>query len=275
MRIAIDYTAAINQQAGIGRFTRNLVKALAALDSENQYVLLCARPNPGVQPTYPQAPNFVRRHLRVSERTMTILWHRMRLPIHAEWLTGPVDIFHSPDFVLPYLGSSRGVVTIHDLAFILYPECAEPSLREYLDRVVPHAAARATFVVADSEHTRNDTICLLDVPPERVAVVPGGVEDHFQPVTDPERLARARQLVGTEAPFILYVGTIEPRKNLERLIAAYDLLKARYQLPHKLVLAGKRGWLWEGIVRRAEQSPYRDDLLWPGFIPEELLPALY
>jgi glycosyltransferase involved in cell wall biosynthesis len=215
--------------------------------------------------------------LRVNERWTNIIWHRLQVPIPADWLTGPIDLFHSPDFVMPPVRAARSILTVHDLAFLLYPECADARLRAYLEKVVPRSAQRADYVVADSENTRNDVICLLGVPPERVTVVPGGVDPSFQPVTDPARLAALRHEIGIDetTPYILFIGVIEPRKNLMGLIEAFDILKSRRSLPHKLVVAGRRGWLSDGTMDRADRSLYRSDIIFPGFIPEGEMATLY
>ena len=277
LRIAIDYTSAVNQNAGIGRFVRQLVRAVVANDPTDAFLLLHAAPNPGRVPTYPDGSNVAPRALRINERWSNIIWHRLQAPIPVDWLTGQVDLFHSPDFVLPPVRAARSILTVHDLAFLLYPECAEASLRAYLEKTVPRSVHRADYVVADSENTRNDVICLLGVPPERVTVVPGGVDPVFKPVEDPARLAALRQTIGLDetTPYILFIGVIEPRKNLMGLIEAFDILKSRRLLPHKLVVAGRRGWLSGGTMERAERSPHRADIIFPGFIPDGELPTLY
>ncbi|MDQ3810539.1 MAG: glycosyltransferase family 1 protein, partial [Chloroflexota bacterium] len=162
MRVAIDYSAAVNQRAGIGRLVRNQVLALARLDSVNQYRLIYARPKrASAAPQFPTAQNFSRREIPIGERWLTILWHRARLPLAADWLSGPVDLYHSPDFVLPPLRRARGILTVHDLAFLMRPECADARLRAYLEHVVPSSVRRADFIIADSENTRNDLVVLL------------------------------------------------------------------------------------------------------------------
>ncbi len=277
LRIGIDYTSAVNQNAGIGRFVRSLVGALLERDQTNRYLLLHAAPNQGATPRFPTGRNVGRLPLRLKERWLNILWHRARAPLPIDWLTGPLDIFHSPDFVLPPVRRARSILTVHDLAFLHYPECADDRLRAYLEKAVPRSVQRADFVVADSENTRNDVIVLLGVSPERVTVVSGGVDASFKPVEDPARLATLRQQIGLDAetPFILFVGVLEPRKNLAGLIEAFGILKARRSLPHKLLVVGRKGWLWEGIIERAEQSPVRDDIIFAGFVPEGELPTLY
>jgi len=277
LRSAIDYTSAINQQAGIGRFVRGLVNSVTALDTTDQFLLLHATPNPGRVVTYPRGRHVSRRVLRISERWLNIAWHRLQIPLPADWLTGPIDLFHSPDFVMPPIRAARSILTVHDLAFLLRPECADARLRAYLEKTVPRSVHRADFVVADSENTRNDVICLLGVPPERVTVVPGGVDPSFQPIEDHDQLMALRHRIGLGAttPYILFVGMIEPRKNLVGLVEAFDILKSRRPLPHKLIVVGRRGWLWEATMARVDRSPYRSEIIFPGFIPDDHLAALY
>ena len=278
MRIAIDYSAAVNQRAGIGRLVRNQVLALADLDQTNDYRLVYARPNRGALVQFPQARNFARRQVLLHERWLSILWHRAKVPLPADWLSGSVDVYHSPDFALPPLRRARGILTVHDLAFLMRPECADTHLRAYLEEVVPRSVQRADFIIADSENTRNDLVVLLGVDPAVVAVVPGGVEERFRPVHDPVLAARARRALGVgHAPFILAVGVLEPRKNLNRLMDAFAELKQRPGLPAdlKLVLAGGKGWLVDDILDHHAASPVRDDILLPGFVPDDLLPAVY
>jgi glycosyltransferase involved in cell wall biosynthesis len=276
VRIGIDYTAAVNQSAGIGRFVRALVGGLAELDQDNQYLLLHAANRTGLNGRLPRARNFVARSAGLPQRYLDIIWHRMTLPLPVNLMLGRLDLFHSPDFVLPPVSKAVSVLTVHDLAFLLQPECAEANLRAYLEKAVPRSARRADYIVADSEHTRNDVICLLGVPPEKVAVVPGGVESTFQPVEDLAQLAALRERLGIgQAPFILSVGLIEPRKNLPVLFDAYRLLRERKGLPHLLVVAGNRGWLSAGTIEHAERSPYRDDIRFVGYVAEEALPGLY
>jgi len=278
MRVAIDYSAAVNQRAGIGRLVRNQVLALSELDQDNEYRLVYARPNRGSVPQFPRAHNFSRREVQLRERWLTMLWHRAKLPLPADWFSGPVDVYHCPDFVLPPLRHARGILTVHDLAFLMRPDCADAHLRAYLEEVVPRSVRRADFIIADSENTRNDLVVLLGASPSSIAVVPGGVEDRFSPITDPAELRGVRRHLGVgDAPFVLAIGVLEPRKNLNRLMDAFLELKQRPSVPSnlKLVLAGGKGWLFDGIFEHHAASPVRDDILLPGFVPDALLPAMY
>ncbi|MDI7276111.1 MAG: glycosyltransferase, partial [Anaerolineae bacterium] len=206
MRIGIDFTAAVRQGAGIGRYTRGLIGTLPALDRENSYRLFVA--GRGVRAAVPSGPNFRTCWLPLTDRETSLIWQRLRLPIPIELCLGRLDLFHSPDFVLPPVLSGRKVLTVHDLSFLRVPECAHPVLRGYLVKVVPRSVRHADLVLADSSSTQEDVVELLGVPRERVRVVYAGVEDRFEPVTDPGVLGAVRARYGLERPFILGLGTL-------------------------------------------------------------------
>ena len=272
MRITIDYTSAMRQRAGVGRYTRNLVSALAELDRENSYTLFCAGDGPR---RHDWPANFAVRTSPVPERFLIAGWHKLRLPIPVERVAGPADIFHAPDFTLPPLRKAAGIVTVHDLSFLKMPQCADPGLREYLTQRVPVSVTRAARVIADSENTKRDLIELLGAPPEKVSVVYAGVEPRFRAERNPGRLAQVRQRYQLPELFILFVGTIEPRKNLSCLISAYGLMRRHTGLPHQLVLSGSKGWLYEDIFAQVQREGLSQDVLFPGFVADEDLPALY
>jgi glycosyltransferase involved in cell wall biosynthesis len=281
LRIGIDYTAAVHQRAGIGRYARGIVGALARQRSEHTFVLLVAgsEGEAGLPLRDDHVPalgaNFHVRRLPLSRRFWTVFWQRLRVPLPADLLTGPVDVFHSPDYVLPPVRRGRKVVTIHDLSFLRYPEGAEPSLRRYLSAVVPRCATEADLVLADSENTRQDVVELLGIPAEKVDVVYPGVDQHFTVIEEGEALEEVKERYHLSYPFVLSVGTLEPRKNLIVLLDAYSVLKDRHSLRHRLVIAGGKGWLYEGIFDRVRELDLEDEVVFLGFMPEEDLPGLY
>lgn len=268
-RIGIDYTAAITQGAGIGRYVRELTRALLALDVDHDYRLFAASQAP-----LPPTPFAVRR-LPFHDIWLMRVWHRARVPLPVELITGRVDLFHSPDFTLPpTLPGVPTVLTVHDLSFVRDPDSADEHLRAYLNRVVPRSVRRASHILADSKATRRDLISLWDAPPEKVTVLYCGVEPRFRPVADPVELValRARYNLG-DGPYILTVSTIQPRKNYQRLVQAFAPLAARNPRL-SLIIAGGKGWNYEEILTEPERQGLGDRVRFPGFIPDDDLPGL-
>jgi glycosyltransferase involved in cell wall biosynthesis len=272
MRIVIDYTSALTQGAGIGRYTRSLVEAVSRVDRANQYALFTAGRTPDRTP-WPD--NFELRSTRLSPRWLSVVWHRLGLPFAAEHLTGPCDLFHSPDFTLPPLRAARGVVTVHDLSFLRVPQYADPGLRAYLSAAVPRSIESAARVLADSQCTREDIVELLGVSREKVDVVCAGVDRHFCPIRHTAELERVRARYRLPERFILFVGTLEPRKNLVRLISAYARMRRKTGLPHELVIAGRPGWMYQAIYAQPDREAVGDTVHFPGFVEDADLPALY
>jgi glycosyltransferase involved in cell wall biosynthesis len=274
--VAIDYTPAIRQQAGIGRLIRGQVAALVAAEPGlDLRLFVVGRVD---EPARRQAP-LPLHTTPLNERNMVRLWHRFDAPLpRVEWFTGgPLDLLHATDFVLAPSNARRKLLTIHDLAFLFYPDAAMPSLHHYLNVVVPRSVRRADALVADSQHTANDLNEQWQVAAERITVVQGAVDhEHFRPVRDPVHLAKVRQRYGLgEEPYILALSRLEPRKNFVRLIEAFAAARAAANLPHRLVIGGRKGWLYEAIFARVQELGLGDHVLFPGFIADADLPALY
>ncbi|HEY1390759.1 MAG TPA: glycosyltransferase family 1 protein [Ktedonobacterales bacterium] len=279
MRIAIDYTPAIAQGAGIGRYTRSLVDALARLESSDEYLLLSADAPTAARP-FPKAPSFRSQVIQlagrpIGARHLTIVWHRLQLPLPVEILTGRVDVFHGPDFALPpALGVPR-VLTIHDLAFLTHPQFATPSLARYLAAVVPRSLHRADAVIAVSEVTAADIEAQYGVASERITVISPGVDASFAPVTDRQTLATIDARYRLEHPLALAVGVTEPRKRYDHLIAAFAQARQQPGGPRMLAIAGRRGWLYESVFQAVEEQRIGDVVRFLDYVPEVDLAALY
>lgn len=252
MRVLVDYTSGIAQGAGIGRYTRNLVDAMLRMDHDDTFTLFSAE-KPGPQRGFPQAPNVHTVVSPVSNKRMTMLWHRFRAPLPIEALAGAADVFHSPDFSLPPVARARTVVTIHDLAFITHPECAVPSLRDYLLRVTPRSVRRADRIIAVSQRTADDLVNLLGAPREKITTIYLGVDSALKRVDDMNKLAGVARRYGLRGPFMLAVGTIEPRKNYDRLIEAFARIHGKPGAPSHLVIVGRKGWLYESVFETLER----------------------
>jgi glycosyltransferase involved in cell wall biosynthesis len=276
VRVGIDYTPGVNQRGGIGRYTRELFKALIAQDTDDQFVLYFnhAR-NHRPPPIFPGVKNVLEKPLGVPDRWMSVLWFRLHAPFPVDFVTGPVDIFHFPDFVLPPVRRGRRVVTVHDLSFLLHPEHADEGLRNYLERTVPISVRNADFVVVDSANTQNELICLMDADPAKVEVVYPAISEAFRPIDDQELLDGVRSKYSLHFPFLFWVSMIEPRKNVPRLLQAYARLKQEIDIPHRMVIGGGLGWMYEPVFQTVEELNLAEDVVFLGYVPDEDLPALY
>jgi glycosyltransferase involved in cell wall biosynthesis len=288
MRIAFDYTTGIWPGAGIARYSRCLIGALAAIDSANSYSLFyAARGLPKPTPETAQAdelfsghPNFRGVPLPFSVRQMFAAWRRLRIPLPVDLFTGRCDVVHSPDFVSPPHRSGADIITVHDLSFLVVPECAEPKLAAFLSKSVPAAVQRADRIIAVSEQTKGDLVRLLNTPEKKIVVAYNGVEERFRPRMvsegrEAEDEAALRRKLGLPERFILHVGTIEPRKNLVRLIEAYDIVRKKHG-EIALVLAGRKGWLYEPVIEAAERVNLNGgEVKFVDYVDDTDLPMLY
>jgi glycosyltransferase involved in cell wall biosynthesis len=285
MRIGIDYTSAVTQGAGIGRYTRELIQALLAIPADHRYTLFYASKNKLPSDTFrtpaplrfggysPQSTVRIR-HLPLHDKWLARIWHRARVPIPIELITGKIDLFHSPDFTLPpTLPGVPTLLTVHDLSFIRDPDSAWPSLRAYLMKTVPRSVQRATHILADSQATKDDLIDLFKTPPEKISVLYSGVDARFKPIRAGAEIdrVRAKYKIGPQ-PFALSIGTLQPRKNYRRLIEAYAKLN---QSDLELVIGGGKGWMFDDIFAQAKDLRLADRVHFIGFVADEDLPALY
>lgn len=276
-RIGFDATAALTQGGGIGRYTRDLLGALLEQGDDFRFNIFAAR-SPGDGPV--QLPEIASerasfRQIPLSPRWLYRLWYRLRLPLPVQVFTGPIDLFHSPDFVLPpVLGGIPTLLTVHDLSFEYYPETFTPSLVSYLKRAVPWSVARASHVLADSESTRRDLVRLYNTPRQKITVLYSGVDERFKPVEGRAVLDNVRRKYGIgDAPYIFTVSTLQPRKNHQMLIRAFA--KVAGTMAQELVIAGGKGWLYEKMEAEIRDLGLTQRVRFIGFADDEDLPALY
>jgi glycosyltransferase involved in cell wall biosynthesis len=201
-----------------------------------------------------------------------IVWEQTALPYLLE--RQRIDVVHGTLNVLPLARRIPGVVTIHDVSFLLFPERFLAGRRRYLSTFTRFSARGARIVVASSENTRRDIVRLLGVPEERVRVIYLGVEERFREKPDPAVLAHFREKHGLTGEFFLYVGTLEPRKNLVRLLDAYHAARLR-GVEWPLVLAGGKGWMYEEIFQRVKDLNLSQYVRFPGYVLYEELPLWY
>ena len=258
------------RRAGVSHYIEQVLIHLGYLDQTNQYSVYTTR---GIdQQALGLPPNF-----RVLPSRLPTINPRVRIP--WEQLLAPLllrqngaDLFHGVLNVLPLACPVPGVVTVHDLAFIRFPQTFRAYNRTYLDFATRMSVRRAVQILAVSEHTKRELVGLLGVPAERVVVTPNAVRAHFRP-PEPATLAAFRASKGLPERFVLYVGTLEPRKNLTTLLSAYAEIARRHDVP--LLVGGGKGWLYDAVFQRLEELGLRERVHFVGYIEEEELPLWY
>ncbi len=249
--------------AGIARYAVLLSQALAALDGPEEYVALKARRG---WRQHIGGPNTMQR------RCLTPPHHRLErwlLPLEILARAPGLSLVHSLDHVSPAWGAWRSVVTLHDLAFLLYPNTHTPTSRAYY-AAAGESARRAQRVIAVSQRTASDAVRLLGVDPVRVRVVPEAAGPAFAPKPRDALIAlEGRLRVPLEQPYVLFVGTLEPRKNVALLLRAFAQVRA--ELEAHLLVVGARGWLDESIAIAADDPAVH----FLGWLDEQELAVLY
>ncbi|MHB1415207.1 MAG: glycosyltransferase family 4 protein [Chloroflexota bacterium] len=271
VRIAIDARLVDYQQAGIAAYTRNLLNTVPFLEPDWQFTVLRSRKRKG---RLAVAPNLGERTVWTPPHNR---WEQLVLPVET-WLARP-QLVHSPDFVPCFHRAWRSVITVHDLSFIRYPEVMTADSHRYYGQVA-RACASADRIIAVSQNTANDLTELLSVPEERVRIVHEAANPMYQPLEDPEAIRQVRTLFGVEQEYLLFVSTIEPRKNLETLLRAMARLKsAAGDRPavrsFTLLVVGRPGWLYEGTMRLVKELHLTDRVRFMGGATMEELLLLY
>ena len=264
MRIAINCRSILlSQRTGIGRYTYHLLDSLGQIDHVNEYVL--------------HAP----KRLFDFKRRLPDFTHYNNFKSRLDYFhqgIGRGDIYHlpCPDVIGPYEG--KLVVTIHDLIYRTYAQGHTPQAIELTEKYMQAIAVKADKIICISENTRRDLHSFFNIPLEKTCVVYNGVDHNiFYPLSQEERLNAASQLkeLGIDKPYILYVGTIEPRKNLAGLLESFALLKSKKVFQGQLVVAGMKGWMVENMGALIKQLGIEQDVIFTGYISDIQLRQLY
>ncbi len=266
MHVGIDARLVYYTRAGIGEYTLRLTQALAEAYPQDRFVLLQDRRQPqkligagNVRVAYSRVPS----HHRAEQ---------LLLP----WVVGglTIDLFHSPDFIPPLRYTGKSIITIHDLAFLIYPHFLTKDAARYYGQI-DRAVRRANHIIAVSHSTKNDLVRMLGVPDEQITVIYEAADPRMRPIPREEALQRVQALYGVPDEFILFVSTIEPRKNVGGLLRAYQRLREDYRLTPALVLAGSPGWLSDDLHAQVAELGIKDYTYFLGRVETNDLPYLY
>ena len=271
MAAYLDVSAAVHHRAGLGRYAESLACALAPLLPE--CLALFYNRERGVEPL-PGLEGLPRSTVALGYKPWRMLvWLGQLAHVGFNRLVPNATLFHATEHLLLPLRDVPTVLTVHDLIFRHLPEQHKPLNRWYLNLTMPLYCRRATHIIAVSEQTRRDVVSAYGVPAGKISVIYEAADPRFRS-QPPEIVAAARARHGLPERYLLFVGTIEPRKNLARLLTAFERLQAE-NLTDALVIVGKRGWLTGDFDAALERSPAKQAVLFPGFVPDADLPAVY
>ncbi len=277
MNIGIDISMLVYRGSGVATYTFNLVKHLLLIDKKNTYHLFYSSFRRPAHFTYLddlRAVGAQIHDLPFPPRILKFCWNTTQI-MPVEWYTGKVDIFHSSDFLRPPLSvGTRGVTTIHDLTWKKYPQYHTQDIIVAHERKLERTIKHNDVIIVDSQKTKEDLYYYYPHAKNPVFTVPLGVDQTFFEPPKKEKISRVIAKYKIKTPYILYVGAIEPRKNIPTLVTAYkEVLKSHPDM--QLVLAGRAGWKNEEVFALIEQYGLKDKVNFTGYIEESDLPPLY
>ena len=264
MLVGIDASRAfVDRPTGTETYSRRVIEGLLAPGSSHRYRLYCrSRPREGA---------FRGAELRVIRAPR--LWTHTRLA--WEMMRQPPDLLFVPAHVIPPVRPRLSLVTVHDLGYLRFPEAHPWRQRMYLDLSTRWNARASTHILADSEATKADLVARYSTPPEKITVAYPGADRGLQPVGDHGVIESVKARYEIEDDYFLYLGTLQPRKNLVRLVDAYAHVVGRDpEITAHLVLAGKHGWLYQELFDHVGRLGLRGRVLFPGYVADDDKAAL-
>ena len=267
MRIGIDGIPLATPKTGIGHYTFELAHSLAALAPEDQFELIAPVALSVDTNAAPNLSTVMGRSGRLRNR-----WWTIGLPLHLQ--ENRVWLFHGTNYLVPLWRRSVTVVTIHDLSLLLHSNTHPTDLVLRAKKRLPTMTRIANHILTDSEAVKKEICEHLQVHPDKITSVPLAPRRTFAPMPSQDHV-EVRQRLGVEDNFVLFVGTVEPRKNLITLVRAFDLLMRTTELRPQLVVAGQKGWLTDDLYAHIDNSTIRNRILFTGYISDLDLACLY
>lgn len=255
MKIGIDVQSTRGKLTGIPRYTLNLIEALSQLEGA---------------PYLYSFQGKLKRDFRTYER---FWWEAVELP--ARFAQSPCNVIHVPGFGIRKSGKKKVIITAHDLIGYLFPENLSRTARAYWSHWLPWCYKQADHLIADSHHTKKDLIRCLGIPEEKISVIYIAPDPHCVRSSPGEAREEIKQALGLSQPYFLFVGTIEPRKNLVRTLKAYaQALKSNKDLP-KLLVVGAKEWGTQKFEQAVRELGLSERVIATGFVPDSLLWKIY
>jgi glycosyltransferase involved in cell wall biosynthesis len=271
MKIGLDGIPLGGIKTGVGHYTFELAQHLAQAKPDDDLQVVSHIPfHSSAIENVSAPPNL--KFISEPVNLLTKHWWTLGLPLYIR--RHSLDLFHGTNYDVPVWGGVPTVLTIHDLSLYLYPETHEQRRVRRARRRLPLMARLATAIIVPTQSVKNEVCEHLSVAPEKLFVVHEAPRRCFRPRAG-ELAQETRKKLGVEDSFILYVGTIEPRKNLSTLVRAFEEIYRNTELRPQLVIAGSKGWLTEELFAHVEQSSFRERILMTGYLGDDDLRALY
>jgi glycosyltransferase involved in cell wall biosynthesis len=245
----------------------NLVRALSSTGTKDEYVVLTDNVE-----DFKDVSNISPLLIKLKSLYSLAWWDYLSISNTARGLG--LQLLHNTKSVLPFFISCRSIVTIHDMAPFLFPHTFPRSHRMYLQYSTARAGRKADLIITVSQNSKRDIMQLLNVNEDKIHVIYNGLDEDFKPVND-DTLRSVRQKYGIGEKVILYVGTLQPRKNVDLIIKAYSKLRKENKIEHQLVIAGRKGWMVRELDSLIDDLNLKEDVLFTGYIPRHELPSLY
>jgi len=273
MKVGVDCSPIMYKKTGVGNYVHNLLLNLAKIDTINSYVLFLQ------SLTHLDSEKTVRYEfahkktvaIRAPKPLLDFFWYKLRFT-SIDAFIGKVDIFHS-NFYSPRIRKAKSVLTVYDMSFASYPDLQTTAVQRFYPKV-RESCNKALKVITISNFSKAEILKFLDIPEEKVEVIYPGVivNEPKCSNSDEEKLLSKYQLSGS---YVLFVGTIEPRKNIAAIVKAFEILLQKYKYRCELVIVGKLGWKYEECLRKIRGSRAQSRIRMLGYVPDDDLPIIY
>lgn len=273
MRIAFDISALCLPRSGVGQYQYQLLRHLLKTDSKNDYFLYAfnLRSRERFKGLGLEVINAQMKVFPTPQKLMALSWMTFGSP-SLDWVTKSADVCQVSEICIPPAKLTKRVAFVHDLTPLLFPQYHSKT-NVFLQKIRFSKLGEADAILTNSEATKKDIVEKLRLKPDSIHVTPLGAGEHFRPLSEAE-IRPVLEKFSLRKPYLLFVGTLEPRKNLVTLVQAFNRLKSEQGIPHLLVLAGRRGWLYDSLLAEIARSPYRSDIRLTGYTADEEVPAL-
>ncbi len=274
MKIVFDVSYIQKRRAGYGRAALELLKSLLALDDQNRYKLFGWSYSMDFAEIRKLSRENVKMSLaRIPGPIKRFYWNRVRI-LPVTWFVGEFDIFHGMEPLLPEVGKRKSIASVYDLSYKRFPEFFEKHVLRW-DNSIARSMRNASAIVVPSQHTKADLLEFFKIPEEKVHVIHLPISEMFHVRTGPDRDEAVVSKFGLQFPFALFVGTLEPRKNIVALVKAFESAHREKSMNLHLVLVGKRGWLSREIFDALDSSAVRDRIHYLEYVADEDIASLY